>query len=114
MSSINGFSSFITLPQFDASSADNSQQKKGAGDLDPGFTAGFSKRGAGDEIGSTGEYKKAGHDAGELDPGFNPGFGKRGVGSEIGSSGEYTKTGRGADELDSGFNAGFSRQSRWA
>ncbi|WP_438867115.1 hypothetical protein [Pseudomonas sp. L1(2025)] len=113
MSSINGFSSFINLPQFDASRADNDKLKKGAGELDPGFSAGFGRGGVGNEIGFTGEYKKTGHGA-ERDPGFKAGFGKGGVGDEIGLTGEHKKTGHGADELDPGFNAGFSRQRSWA
>ncbi|MCP2053494.1 UNVERIFIED_ORG: hypothetical protein J3D59_003354 [Pseudomonas fluorescens] len=113
MSSINGFSSGITLPQFEASRTVNDTFKKAADHVDPGFNSGFGQRGVRSEIDATGLYKKAAHGAGELDPGFNTGFGQRGARSEIDASGLYKKAGHGAGKLDSGFNAGFSRQRNW-
>ncbi|NWF07393.1 hypothetical protein [Pseudomonas salomonii] len=114
MSSINGFSSGIPLPQFDTSRTVKDTFNKATNDVDPGFHSGFGQRGAGREIGFADEYNTAKYDANDLDPGFNAGFGQRGARSEIDAGGPYKKAGHGAGELDSGFNAGFSRRRSWA
>lgn len=77
MSSINGFSSGITLPQFEASRTVNDTFKKAADHVDPGFNSGFGQRGVRSEIDASGLYKKAGYGAGELDSGFNAGFSRQ-------------------------------------